>query len=78
MRVVPKAEPILFGLALLLLVRYLPSGIAGILTKPTSVRPLPSAPIRPSDEKVRPESPFENGAAYQCSKYVTWKNDLVA
>ncbi len=31
LRVIPKAQPIIFGLALLLLVRFLPSGIAGIL-----------------------------------------------
>jgi ABC-type branched-subunit amino acid transport system ATPase component/ABC-type branched-subunit amino acid transport system permease subunit len=57
MRVVPKAEPILFGLALLLLVRYLPSGIAGVLIKPSLARPLSSAPIRHSDDKARTRRP---------------------
>jgi branched-chain amino acid transport system permease protein len=32
LRVIPKAQPIIFGLALLLLVRFLPSGIAGVIT----------------------------------------------
>lgn len=31
LRVIPKAQPILFGLALLLMVRFLPSGIAGFI-----------------------------------------------
>jgi ABC-type branched-subunit amino acid transport system ATPase component/ABC-type branched-subunit amino acid transport system permease subunit len=57
MRVVSKAEPILFGLALLLLVRYLPSGIAGVMNKPALAQPLPSAAARHWEEMADRPSP---------------------
>lgn len=43
LRVVPKAEPILFGLALLLLVRFLPNGIIGVFGRPALRQRLPNS-----------------------------------